>query len=133
MWDGCVYSPSREAELDCVDLKTGQDLWHSTVGIEPKGADGERKPVDRPGDLGGREPVSNGGAFMIADGKVLMLNREGTLVCAEVSAAGAKILSTAKILDDSGWSFHSTPTLCNGRLYCRNSRGQIVCLDVSGK
>ena len=131
VWDGCVYAPSREAELDCIDLEMGKDLWHSRIGM-PELKEGEK--VDRPGDLGGREPVSHGGALMIADGKILMLNRNGFLVCAEVSAAEAKILSTAKILVDSGsgWHYHNTPTLCGGRIYMRNVKGQVVCLDVSG-
>ncbi|MCL2641077.1 MAG: PQQ-binding-like beta-propeller repeat protein [Phycisphaerales bacterium] len=123
IYDGCIYAPSREAELDCIDLATGKDLWHSRIGMT-----GE--PADRKGDMGGRHPVSSGSAHMIADGKILMLNRDGFLVCAEINAAGAKILSIAKILDDSGWSYFHTPTLSGGKLYMRNNKGNVVCLDV---
>jgi outer membrane protein assembly factor BamB len=162
VWQGCIYAPSKIAELDCVDLKTGKDLWHSTMGMPeqksddngPGRKDAADNPPDRPARSGGpggpagpggpgggmaREPIGAGGALMIADGKVLMLNRDGALVCAEVSATGAKVLSVARIMrDDGGWKYHSTPTLCNGRLYCRTSSdnhggAQVICLDVSGK
>ncbi|MCL2639446.1 MAG: PQQ-binding-like beta-propeller repeat protein, partial [Phycisphaerales bacterium] len=126
VYDGCIYAPSRDAELDCIDLATGKDLWHSRIGMpEPK--EGE-PPEKRPG--GDRQPLPSGGTLMIADGKILMLNRNGLLICGEISRDGINILSSAKILHDSGWSYHHTPTLSHGRIYMRNIRGQVTCLDV---
>jgi len=108
-------------------LATGKDLWHSRIGM-PELKEGEK--IERPGDLGSREPVSSGGTLMIANGKILMLNRDGLLICAQVNKDGINILSSAKILPDSGWSYHHTPTLSHGRIYMRNIKGQLICLDV---
>ena len=40
------------------------------------------------------------------------------------------ILSRAQVLKSKCWT---VPVLANGRIYCRNSTGAVVCLDVHGK
>jgi outer membrane protein assembly factor BamB len=39
-------------------------------------------------------------------------------------------LARAQIMSGNCWT---TPVLSNGRIYCRNGKGDLVCVDVSGK
>ena len=53
---------------------------------------------------------------------------KGELITAKASPAKFDVISRAKVLDGKCWS---APVLANGRLYCRNAAGDVVCLDVS--
>jgi len=77
------------------------------------------------------------GSLMVADGKLIILsekkidkNNTGVLTIAEVSPKGYTELSSAKVMDSKGvcWTM---PVLCGGKVYCRDSKGQLVCIDVS--
>ena len=67
---------------------------------------------------------------MLADGKLIVLNDKGELAVADVSPEGFKPISRTQALGGKCWT---TPVLANGRIYCRNAAGDVVCLDVSGK
>jgi len=51
----------------------------------------------------------------------------GELVVARASPAGFRALGRARVLSGQCWTM---PVLCGGRIYCRNTAGQVVCLDV---
>jgi outer membrane protein assembly factor BamB len=70
------------------------------------------------------------GALMAADGKLIVLSEKGELVVAPADPAGFKPAARAQVLGGKCWT---TPVLSNGRIYCRNAAGSVVCLDVSGK
>jgi outer membrane protein assembly factor BamB len=70
------------------------------------------------------------GSLMAADGKLIILSERGELVIADASSNGFKALSRAQVLGGKCWS---APVLSNGRIYCRNAKGDLVCVDVSGK
>jgi len=70
------------------------------------------------------------GALMVADGKLIVIDGHGDLFVAPASAAGFKPTARAHVLDGKCWT---VPVLANGRIYCRNSRGDVVCLDVRKK
>jgi outer membrane protein assembly factor BamB len=70
-----------------------------------------------------------GGGIMIADGKILHLTDGGELVVADATPDAYRELARAKVLSRSCWTM---PVLANGRIYCRNNKGDLVCLDVSG-
>jgi outer membrane protein assembly factor BamB len=70
-----------------------------------------------------------GGGIVIADGKILHLTDAGELVVAAAAPDAYRELARAKVLGKSCWTM---PVLANGRIYCRNSKGDLVCLDVSG-
>ena len=90
--------------LKCLDLKTGEVKW-SQAGLTC-------------------------GGLMVADGKIIALADKGKLVVAEASPAGFKQLASASVLAKTKcWTM---PVLANGRLYCRNAPGTLVCLDVKG-
>lgn len=67
------------------------------------------------------------GALLLADGKILALSGRGELVVAEAGPEEYVELSRQKILD--GGRQWTTPVLAGGFVYCRNSRGTLVCVD----
>ena len=108
LWKGHLYGFDGQvnggAQLACLDFRTGRKLWSQ-------------------GGMGT-------GSLMLADGKLIILSEDGTLVIAEASPEGFKQLASARILTDKCWT---VPVLANGRIYARNAKGQLVCIDVAGK
>ena len=90
--------------LVCLDFNTGKVAWEQE-------------------DLGK-------GTLMLADGKLLILAEHGELLTAEASPEGFKEISRAQVVGTKCWT---VPVLANGRIYCRNEKGDVVCLDVKGK
>lgn len=116
--DGCIYSchggshsVSPYASIKCLELKTGKLLW-------------ERFP-------GGRK-FPDAISLMEAAGKLIVLYRSGQLFLAEASPAGFTPLSHCDVLEGRNTVrlFYTPPVLCNGRIYCRNGGGDLVCIDV---
>lgn len=104
---GFVYGiddqASNRAPLVCLDFASGQVKW-TQRGL--------------------------GGALIAADGKLIILSEAGELVIAEESPTGFRALSRAQVLPKRCWV---QPTLADGRVFCRNNEGQMVCVDVGGK
>jgi outer membrane protein assembly factor BamB len=99
--------------VQCVDLKTGQRLWRENIGPH--------------------------GALMVADGKLIILEGDGTLTIAAASPAGYRELSSAKVLelkDNRGVSppkqnhCWTRPVLNDGRIIVRCNHGRLVCVDM---
>jgi outer membrane protein assembly factor BamB len=67
------------------------------------------------------------GAVAVAGGRLLVLSSDGELIVAEATPQVFRELSRTKVLD--GGVYWTTPVLLDGRIYCRNSLGNIVCLD----
>ena len=59
-----------------------------------------------------------------------MLADKGELIVAEASPAALKPVSRAQVLGGRNWT---APVLSNGKIYCRNAKGDVVCLDVRAK
>ena len=76
------------------------------------------------------DKVSGKGSVMIADGKLIVLTERGELLVANPSPDGFKPIARAQVIGGKCWT---TPVLANGKIYCRNATGQVVCVDVSGK
>ncbi|MGD0091460.1 MAG: PQQ-binding-like beta-propeller repeat protein, partial [Planctomycetota bacterium] len=77
-----------------------------------------------------QKDVGSGG-LMVADGKLIVLSRAGDLILAEASPTAYTELARAKTsLAAPCWN---SPVLCDGRIYARNEKGTLVCLDVRGK
>ena len=94
---------AQAATLQCVEFATGVQKW-SYAGL-------------------------GGGGLIVADHKILMLSDTGELVVGEASPAPFAPESRARVLGEWCWT---APTLANGRIYCRNNQGDLVCLDVKG-
>jgi outer membrane protein assembly factor BamB len=90
-------------ELRCVSFQTGKVQW-SQRGLGM-------------------------GSLMAADAKLIILSDAGLLVVAEASPAAFKPLAQAQVLGGKCWT---VPVLSNGRIYGRNAKGDLVCVDVRG-
>ena len=66
--------------------------------------------------------------LIVADHKPIVASDMGELLVAEASAGGFVPISRVQILPATCWT---PPTLANGRIYCRNNKGELVCLDVA--
>ena len=103
LWQGNLYGFD-EKTLTCMDFATGEVKWKQEgLGL---------------------------GSLMLAEGKLIVLSEEGQLVIAEASPAGYKELAKTQAVPKRSWV---TPVLANGKIYCRNNAGDVVCLDVSGR
>ena len=89
------------ATLKCLEFRTGQMKW-SEAGI-------------------------GAGALMAADGKLIVLSESGALIVAAATSERFQPISRAQVLGGKCWT---VPVLANGRIYCRNASGDLVCVDV---
>lgn len=100
LWKGHLYGfDSRR--LACLDWKTGVLKW---------AAEDTRQ-----------------GSLIVADGKVIALEENGTLLVGEATGEGWKPMAKARVLAGRCWT---SPVLSDGRLLVRNAEGTVVCLDV---
>jgi outer membrane protein assembly factor BamB len=67
--------------------------------------------------------------LLYADGKLVILDEDGTLGLATVSPGGLTVLAKAPILDNLAWT---PPTLVGSTLYARD-RKNIVAVDLGGR
>jgi outer membrane protein assembly factor BamB len=103
--DGFVYGvdgdTTQRGKLKCIELATGKEKWaHEGFGS---------------------------GGITIADGKIIALSAPGELMVAPASPEGFKPTARAQVLGGTSWT---APVLANGRVYCRNSRGEVACVDL---
>jgi len=92
-----------EKDLRCIEAATGEIKWkQSGIGL---------------------------GSLMAADGKLIVLTDRGELLVASATPEGFKPIARAQVLGGKCWT---TPVLANGRIYCRNAEGTLLCLDVGG-
>ncbi|MBI3270983.1 MAG: PQQ-binding-like beta-propeller repeat protein [Planctomycetes bacterium] len=107
--DGMLYgfdgpiSGGPATALKCVEFATGTRRW-SQAGMA--------------------------GTLCAADGKLVVLTDAGELIVAEASPAGYKELARAQVI---GKDCYTVPVLSNGRIYCRNSGGDLVCVRAGGE
>ncbi len=107
LWQGYLYGPDGgpdTGKLRCIAYDTGELKWS--------------------------EPSTGKCSLMMVDGKLLIMSEKGELIVADSSPDAFKPIARAQILTGKCWT---TPILSNGRIYCRNCPGDVVCLDVSGK
>jgi outer membrane protein assembly factor BamB len=117
--DGYIYScfggPDHgSADLRCHELITGKLIWKKKL------------PEDE---------LTTCVSLMAADGKLIVLNDKGMLFIAEASPSGFKELCSCDVFKGEKKKmyrqFWIPPVLCNGRIYCRNFAGDLICIDVS--
>ena len=87
--------------LTCLDFKTGEKKWD------------EKSPKK--------------GALMAAGDKLIVIGETGRLAIVEASPAAYKEIAAAEVVEGRCWTM---PILAGGRIYVRNSDGQLVCVDV---
>ena len=100
---GISGNGDRPGHLRCLDAKTGDVKWSS--------------------------PAAPMGNLTAADGKLIWVTGNGELVVVEATPSAYKEIVRAQV---SGGKVWSAPVLANGKLYIRNSKGDVVCVDVKG-
>jgi len=89
--------------------------------------EGVYKCLDLEGNVKWQQRGLGKGAHIMADGKVILLTDKGDLVFVEPDPVEYREIARTKVLD--GGVYWTNPILANGYIYCRNSNGDIVCLD----
>lgn len=107
LWEGHLYgihgnshNPSQCA-LRCIEWKTGELKW-SQRGC-------------------------GAGSLIASDGKLLVLSDTGVLSVVTAHPTEYTRVAEQQVLSGECWT---SPVLANGRIYCRSSDGDIVCLDL---
>jgi outer membrane protein assembly factor BamB len=70
------------------------------------------------------------GSLMLAGDRLIVLSDEGRLGIVAADPKAYHLLASGEVLDGKCWTM---PVLSNGRIYCRNSMGHLVCVDVRKK
>ncbi len=91
-------------ELKCVNAATGEEIWDHKVS--------------------GKE-----GNVIAVDGKLIVLTEKGELLVGIPEADGFRETGRLQVLKDRCWVL---PAFSEGRIYCRNNKGSVVCVDVRG-
>ncbi len=105
--DGFLYGVSGNEGQDgtglkCVALDSGESKWTDTS-------------------------VGQGAVMATAGGALLVLSEGGELMIGQASAKGFKATVKKKVMEGKCWT---APVLANGKIYCRNGNGQVVCVKV---
>ena len=99
---GQTGARAKYATLCCLDIRKGSVRW------EQKGF--------------------GVGSVILVGGTLVILGDSGELALAEANPAGYMEKARFQVLGGKdGWT---PPSYANGRLYCRSSRGDVVCLDM---
>lgn len=107
--DGMLYGhetagyKSGNQELRCVDLATGEVKW---------------------GEKGFGQ-----GSIIGAGDRLIVLGEKGELSVVRANPSRFELLARSQVIGGKCWT---APVLANGRIYVRNAKGDLVCLDVSG-
>jgi len=106
--DGYIYgndgSPgSSRGSFKCIKLDSGDEMWSKTLGF---------------------------GGLVATNDYLIMLTERGKLHIAKLSPEKYVEIAQASVLTSTCWT---PPVLAKGRIFCRNHRGDIVCVDVSKK
>ncbi len=113
--DGYIYSPRSFGEFVCLDAKTGKQLWETD------------KVTDR---------KSGASVHPTANSKsVLLYNDRGELIRAQLTAAGYREISRARVLEPAAtfsgrkcaWA---APAYANHRIYARTNK-ELVCASLA--
>ena len=105
LWKGHLYGVDGDttdrASLKCIEFETGEEKW--------------------------AVPGFGSGAVIVADGKLIALGGGGELSIAPATPEEFKPVARAQVVGGKCWTM---PVLADGRIYCRNGKGQVVCVDV---
>ena len=103
--DGYLYGihgdVDHEPVLRCMEFASGKVMWSDTRV--------------RPGGL------------IAAGDRLIVLSDSGDLVLGVASRSGFELTSRHTVLEGTCWT---APVLSAGQIYCRNSDGVLVCVDV---
>ena len=102
-FDGNVHMAGPK-DLVCIEFATGKEMWRDRSNLQV-------------------------GSLIVADNRIIALGQRGELAIAPASPKGFSPTVREQIIGGRCWT---SPVLANGFLYARNSRGDLVCLDLRG-
>ncbi len=89
------------AQLSCIDIKNGSIAWQENI---------------------------KGGALIATGDLLVCLHESGDLkIIKATPTAYTEIASAKKLISRTCWT---VPVLCRGKLYVRNEKGHLMCIDV---
>ncbi len=122
VWRDCVIAldqgpaaeGSKAGALYCYDIASGKQKWSTyEIGARSRGT------------------LAKGAKLMIAGDRLIVFNDSGSLIVAELTDEGPKLLAMTKPFRRLGKDW-TVPVLANGKLYCRSGRERkLACFDVS--
>jgi hypothetical protein len=68
------------------------------------------------------------GGLIVAGDKLLVLTERGELILANATPAAYQELARAQVMGGTCWTH---PVLANGKIFCRNHDGELVCLSAT--
>ena len=101
-FDGTAHR-GRPTEFVCLELASGKEKWR----VKPD------------------EGLFCGSVIGTADDQLVILSERGELLVAEATPERFSYAARAQVLGGRCWT---PPALANGRIYCRNARGDLVCV-----
>ena len=87
----------------CIEFATGEEKWRHGRGFE---------------------------GLMAADGKLILMDNKGFLRISEVTPIEYREIANAQVLTDRSAKNWTVPVLADGYIYCRNSKGEVVCVNM---
>ena len=99
--------------------------FHGNVG---RGVNTLRCVEFATGKVAWAEPGLGAGTVIVVDNTLVILSEHGEVVLAEPSAIGYREIARMQLLGHRNWV---APAYANGRLYCRNNQGELVCLPLA--
>jgi len=101
-FDGTAHR-GRPTEFVCLEFATGKEKWR----VKPD------------------EGLFCGSVIGTADHQLVILTERGELLVAKATPDQFAYIARAQVLGGRCWT---PPALANGRIYCRNARGDLVCV-----
>ena len=105
--DGYLYGcdgNTGKGDLVCMDSKTGAEKWRQKTGFF--------------------SPLA-------ANKILIILTEKGELIFVKVNPEKYEELGRCKVFNNTTERCWTMPVLCRGNLYCLNSAGRLVCIDIS--
>ncbi len=98
-----IHGNTGRGSLKCMEFASGKEKWSQKTGF---------------------------GAWTAAGEKLIVLTERGRLLVAKAHAAGYQEIASCKAMSPKGkcWTM---PVLAGGKIYCRSSSGQLICINVS--
>ncbi len=103
-FDGTAHR-GRPTDFVCLEFSTGKEKWRVPASVG----------------------LGCGSVMGTADGTLLILSERGELITAPATPENFKPAARHQILGGRCWT---VPVLADGRIYCRNARGDLVCAKV---
>jgi outer membrane protein assembly factor BamB len=138
---GALFDVAGNTTTPLWDQEGLSSHWHTSVLVKgflfgPDGNNSEgagKSPTSlrcldwKTGEIKWTEPKLGFNGLIAVGGKLLVLTEAGDLVLVEASPDGYKELGSAHVIEGRAFT---APAFANGKVYARNTKGDVVCLDL---